>query len=380
MSFRIYTLLVVTFLLSGCAAFNDFRVSVGLMSPYNAAEDAFKQGEMIEARKLLRSIPKTDEDYDKARRFLNNKVDPARFKLLRYYAKKGKSEEAAGHWAQAEEAYKTAASLSRSPNALLRYQKAMNIKTRQLRMQSLYMQRLEEDEAWLRWLDNYTRPSGLLADDVSFSLAREDLIEVLEYRVDHALWLANKHKRLKLPEVAWVYVDSYLRFKPDSEKAKRLKQAMTEMMPKELRAEEWNKVIVRKKTKKSTKKVAYKKIVYRKVNKKDVQALMKQGKWAEAERTALTLRRQGSPDANALLKVIEQKTARLAAEAYEQGNIAFRKENIDAAVSLWKKAVHWMPKEQTYIDSLRRGQKIQERLTALKREESPAEKDSKIEE
>ncbi|MDQ6980283.1 MAG: hypothetical protein Q9M46_02275 [Ghiorsea sp.] len=380
MSLRIYTLLVVVFLLSGCAGFNDFRVSVGLISPYKAAEDAFKQGEMIEARHRLESIKKTDKDYAKARRFLNNKVDPARFKLLRYYARKGKSEEAAGHWAQAEEAYKTAAGLSRSPNALLRYQKAMNIKARKLRMQSLYMQRLEEDEAWLRWLDNYTPPRGLLGDDVSFTLAREDLTEVLEYRVDHALWLANKYKKLKLPEVAWVYADSYLRFKPDSEKAKRLKQAMTEMMPSVLRVEAWSKAVVRKKTKKSTKKVAYKKIVHQKVSKKDVQILMKEGKWAAAKQTALILRRQGSPDADALLKVIEQKTARLAAKAYEQGNIAFRKENIDAAVSFWGKAVHWMPKEQTYIDSLRRGQKIQERLAALKREESPAEKDSKIEE
>ena len=181
-------------------------------------------------------------------------------------------------------------------------------------------------------------------------------------------------------EVAWVYADSYLRFKPDSEKAKRLKQAMTETMPSVLRVEAWNKPLVRKKTKKSSKKIAYKKTVHKKVSKKDVQALMKKGKWAAAKRTALILRRQGSPDADALLKVIEQKTARLAAKAYEQGNIAFRKENIDAAVSFWEKAVHWMPKEQTYIDSLRRGQKIEERLAALKREESPAEKDSKIEE
>jgi len=379
MSQRVYVMLIAVLLLSGCAGkggFNDFRVSVGLISPYKAAEEAFKKGEMMEARQRLVSIKKTDKDYAKARRFLNNKVDPARLKLLRYYARKGKSEEAAGHWAQAEEAYKAAAGLSRSPKALLRYQKAMNIKTRQLRMQSLYLQRLEEDKAWLKWLDNYTPPRGLLGDDVAFALARDDLAEVLEYRVDHALWLANKHKKLGLPEIAWVYADSYLRFKPDSEKAKDLKQAMQKLMPSALSVEK----IDKKKVSKKVKKVYQRKAVHKKVAKKDVQFLMKAEKWAQAKRAALTLRRQGSPDADALLKVIEQKTSALAASAYEQGNIAFRKEHIAQAVSFWEKAVQWMPDEQLYVDTLRRGRKVQERLAALKREESPAEKDSKVEE
>ncbi len=379
MNQRVYVMLIAVFLLSGCAgksSFNDFRVSIGLISPYKAAEEAFKKGEMMEARQRLVSIKKTDKDYAKARRFLNNKVDPARLKLLRYYARKGKSEEAAGHWAQAEEAYKAAASLSRSPKALLRYQKAMNIKARQLRMQSLYMQRLQEDDAWLEWLDNYTPPRGLLGDDIAFALARDDLAEVLEYRVDHALWLANKHKKLGLPEIAWVYADSYLRFKPDSKKAKGLKQAMQKLMPSELSIAEIDKKIVSKKIKK----VYPRKNTHKKVTKKDVQLLMKAEKWAEAKRAALTLRRQGNPDADALLKVIEQKTSALAASAYEQGNIAFRKEHIAQAVSFWEKAVQWMPDEQLYVDTLRRGRKVQERLAALKRVESPAEQDSKIEE
>ncbi len=379
MNQRVYVMLIAVFLLSGCAGksfFNDFRVSIGLISPYKAAEEAFKKGEMMEARQRLVSIKKTDKDYAKARRFLNNKVDPARLKLLRYYSRKGKSEEAAGHWAQAEEAYKAAVSLSRSPKTLLRYQKAMNIKARKLRMQSLYIQRLQEDDAWLEWLDNYTPPRGLLGDDIAFALARDDLAEVLEYRVDHALWLANKHKKLGLPEIAWVYADSYLRFKPDSKKAKGLKQDMQKLMPSELSIAEIDKKIVSEKIKK----VYPIKNTHKKVTKKDVQLLMKAEKWAEAKRAALTLRRQGNPDADALLKVIEQKTSALAARAYEQGNIAFRKEHIEQAVSFWEKAVQWMPDEQLYVDTLRRGRKVQERLAALKRVESPAEQDSKVEE
>jgi len=376
---HVYIMLMATLLLSGCAGFKDFRVSVGLLSPYKAAEEAYKKGDMIEARQRLVSIKKTDKDYKRARHFLNTKVDPARLKLLRYYARKGKSEEAAGHWAQAEEAYKTAASLSRSPKALLRYQKAMNIKARQLRMQSLYEQRLEEDSAWLDWQENYTPPRGLLGDDASFALAREDLAEVLEYRVDHALWLANKHKKMGLPEIAWVYADSYLRFKPDSKKAEDLKQAMEKLMPSALSIEKMD-VIDKKVALKKTRKVHQRKPVHQKVLEKDVRVLMKAGKWAEAKRAALSLRRQGNPDADDLLKVIEQKTARLAAKAYEQGNIAFRKEHIEQAVAFWEKAVQWMPDEQLYVDTLRRGRKVQERLAALKREESPAEKDSKVEE
>ena len=383
MSWRLWcAVLLVGLGLSGCAtgALSDFRVSVGLISPYQAAEEAFKRGDVMEARKRLVSIPKDDPDYAKARRFLNTKVDPARLKLLRYYARKGKREEQDGHWAQAEEAYKTAAGLSRSPKALLEYQKNMNLKTRELRFQTLYEQRLLEDKTWLQWLDNYTPPRGLLGNDPSFALAREDLAEVLEYRVDHALWLANKHKKMDLPEIAWVYADSYLRFKPDSEKAKKMKQDMVSRLPKGFQlAKLVDQLRSHVKTSEKKKRPVRRKPM-QKVTKAKVEALMKKKDWAKAKRAALALRRQGSPDADRLLKTIDYKTASLAAKAYEQGNIAFRQEHIDEAVAYWEKAVQWMPDEQLYVDTLRRGRRIQERLSALKREESPDEKANSIEE
>lgn len=372
MKLRLSLLLSLTLLtFTGCAV-NDFRVSMGLLSPYNAAVEIFKQGEVMEARKQILAIPKDDEDYQQAQKFLKDKVEPARLKLLRYFARKGKREESKQRWAQAEEAYSTAAGLSKSPKALLQYQTKMSLEARKLRAQTIYTQRVEEDEIWISWYDHYNPPKGLLGDDKVFDRARGDLYESIEERAKRAWTLAQKYKMLDVPEMAWIYIDSYLRLKPGSKEAQDLKNAMSTAIPKNFGL-----------TLSSSKKKSVLKrpsLVKAQVNKKDVKDLMKLEEWKKAQKGAQMLRRQGDPDADKLLETTQKKMANLALKAYTKGNLAFRLEQIDEAVMAWEEAVRWMPREQTYIDALRRGQHIQERLAALKSEESPAEKDVMIEE
>ncbi|MDX8387355.1 MAG: hypothetical protein R8M46_02330 [Ghiorsea sp.] len=377
MTMRIALLLCAALLMSGCAGktgLNDFRVSMGFISAYDAAVDDFKQGEVMAARVRLLSVKKDHEDYKKARRFLNHKVNPARLKLLRYYARKGKSEEKEKRWAQAEVAYKAAAALSRSPKALLGYQKNMNIKARQLRAKSIFAQRLEEDEIWMLWLDSYNPPHGLLGDDATFVAAREMNAELLEKRMEDSLVLANQYKDSDTPELTWVYADSYLRLKPDSQKAGSLKLTTENNLSNTF---DFSDIA---KTMKKKKRVQTSAIAKRKVKKADVEKLVAKGEWVQAKKSAQILRRQGNADADQLLKYIQQEMALLAAKAYEEGNLAFRLEQIGEAVAAWKEAVRLMPSEQTYVDSLNKGQQIQERLSALKAEESASEKDVSIEE
>jgi len=377
MLLRLVFLVALTLLVGGCAGknvVNDLRVSLGIDSAYDVAVDEFKQGLVMEARSRLVSIKKEHKDYTQAQSFLKKKVEPARLKLLRYYARKGKKEEGLEHWAKAEDAYKSAAGLSTKPKALLTYQENMNLKVRQLRADEIYAQRQQEDDEWLKWQSEYNPPKGLMGDDESFAIAREDLNESLDKRLDQARSLAEKFRKMKLPELAWVYADSFLRFKPDVKKVQDLKLAMASDVPKDFRLGQ----ISKKVTKRSVSKPQ--KASRSNVTKASVEGLMIQGKWLEAREEAQALRRAGDASADALLEDIQANIADLAAKAYSEGNLAFRLEQIDKAVDYWQQAVTYMPSEMIYVESLRRGIQIQERLSALKTEESQSEKDTKIEE
>ncbi|MDX8382899.1 MAG: hypothetical protein R8M45_02385 [Ghiorsea sp.] len=378
MIYRIALLVLLT-VVSGCAgkgALNDLGSSLGLISAYDASIEDFRQGRMMEARTRILTIKKSDEDYKKARSFLTRKVNPARLKLLRYYARKGKIEEGNHYWARAAEAYKTASGLSIKPKALLRYQRNMVLKVRQLRQQTIDEQLKKEDEAWLKWINAYNPPRGLAGTDEAFELANVRMNEAMDDKASEMWSLAEHYESQGLPEMAWVYASSYLRLVPDSEKGGRLKKAMAHATPQGLELGGLSEKVTRKKTRKSKDS----KEIKVKVSKLQVTQFMEQQKWILARTYAQRLRRQGHVDADRLLKVIEQKNKSLAARDFENGKLAFRLEKIDKAVTFWKQAVKRMPKEQIYKDSLYRGKQIQERLNALRVEESPSEKDAKVEE
>jgi tetratricopeptide (TPR) repeat protein len=366
-------LCVVLMLLGGCAGkLADLRASLGFSSAYDTAKGAFKQGLIMESRTRLLTIKKDDEDYTKAQRFLKKEVEPARLKLLRYYARKGKAEEKLGNWAKAEEAYAMAIELSQQPKELIAYKKNMNLKVRQLRFDSMYQQRQEEDNVWITWQDSgYIPPRGLFGDDVMFAKARKDVRQAVDYRIRAAWRNAQMYRDGNVPEVAWLYADSYLRMYPGDKKAQNLKNAMATALPKAFELPKDKESVA------ETKRI---KFVYIEPTVALVRRLMKQEEWQQAQKAALELRKSGHEDADKLLEEIDAKMLTLAEDAYQKGNAVFRSENIDAAVKFWQEAVDLQPNKQVYVDSLHRGKQIQERLSALKREESDAEKKVKIKE
>ncbi len=359
---RLLAYMMLLFLLTACAGnrVSDLSISLGLTSEYKVAQTAFHQGLIMDARKHLLRIKESDKDYAAAQRFLKEKVEPARLKLLRYYARKGKAEEKKRHWAKAEEAYRMAAELSQQPKALLAYQKKMNLKVRQLRLNRLYQQRQQEDKAWLAWQRAYTPPKGLFVDDAAFAHARKYVRQEFETHMDHTWSLAQYYAQQDQPELAWLYADAFLRLSPGDKKAQDLKNAMKNAVPHGFVFPTEQRPKPKRKTIKLAKQT---------VQAKDVEALMQQGKWVEAKQKALMLRETDATAADPLLHDIQAQIAVIAESAYQAGNIAFREENIDDAVKHWQQAVRLKPDEQTYVDSLRRGKQIQERLKALKAEE-----------
>jgi len=377
-----YVVIFTLLLFTGCAhQIKNLKVSLGVISPYEAAVDALKQGQVMEARKRIVTMKKDDDDYEKSQQLLEKKVDPARLKLLRYYARKGKDEQNQGHWAAAEEAFHTAAGLSIQPKALLKYEREMHFKARQLRLETLYKQVITEDSAWLAWLNAYYAPTGLVGDDIAMAQSSEAMRKVVEERATLYWELAKRFEKDNLPELAWVYAESYLRFKPDVRSAQELRQKMLDKTPVELNLQVTLNTQDTAKT--SPTETAAAKVVKQRdshdATEASVKALMDAGKWLEAKREAQRLRAQGDDQGDKLLQSINDKLEGLAAKAYQDGNLAFRLEKIDSAVSFWALAVKFAPKEQLYIESLRRGRQIQERLAALRVEEDPAA-DKKVEE
>ena len=370
MTIRFGLILAFVLTLSGCGgkSFKDFTVSFGFVSPYDVAVNDYKKGKMLEARERLLSIPKEHNDYKKAKDFLNEKVEPARLKLLRYYVRKGKKEEKLKHWAQAADAFKTAAGLSTRPQVLIDYQNTNSLKARKLRAQTLYEQLKTEDSAWLSWKGNYIPPSGLLGNDEAYLIARESFEKSMEARLQKTWQLATKYKQMDMPELAWIYADSYLRFNSRSKDAQDLKNAMNTAIPDVVRIHQSEKKSIKKTVRKSIEKDA-------KVSVDHVKLLMLKKNWLEAKSEARALRLQGDVNADKLLEVIQKNIEEVAQKAFQDGNLAFRLEKIDEAVGYWQKAVELMPNEQSYADSLRRGMQIQERLEALKSEDAPSDTD-----
>jgi len=363
--FRLFVYFCILFLVSSCAGKtkNDFRVSLGLVSPYEAAQTEFHQGLVMEAHNRLLMIKKDDSDYAAAQKLLNQKVEPARLKLLRYYARKGQAEEKKQSWAKAEEAFRMAAELSQQPEALKQYQENMNLKIRQLRFDSIYAQRVNEDEVWLAWQDANVPPTGLFGDDEAFAQARNVIMRAMDKHAAATWNFAEVYEKKDMPEMAWLYADAYLRFSPDDKKAQDLKNAMATAVPKGFKfsPDKKEKEVVKVKGPVSVVKVVS-------LTPQDVKKLMQQGKWKDAKHAALNLRKQGNAEADVLLAEIDGNMTSRAEKAYNDGNLAFSSEKIDDAVKFWQQAVDLKPNEQTYLDSLRRGQQIQERLAALNTE------------
>jgi len=358
---RFFTYVCLLVFLASCAGKtnNDFKVSLGLISPYEVAQTEFHQGLVMEAHNRLLSVKKDDKDYAKAQQFLTQKVEPARLKLLGYYARKGQAEEKNKEWAKAEEAFRMAAELSQQPKALIQYQTNMNRKTRQLRFDSIYEQRQKEDDAWINWQESYVPPKGLFGDDEAFAQARDIIVQGMDKHTLATWKFAENYKKQNIPEMAWLYADAYLRLSPGDKNALDLKNAMTTAVPKGFMFPQDKKEVVK-----------IKRTVVVKVTlmPKDVRALMQQDKWLEARHAALDLRKQGNAEADELLAEIDGNITARAEKAYTKGNLAFRAEKIDDAVKFWQQAVDLKSNEQTFLDSLRRGQQIQERLGALNTE------------
>jgi tetratricopeptide (TPR) repeat protein len=364
--------LAVATMLPGCAKLKMYDVTdpFGLINSYQAAKDDFDRGRIMEARSEVLAMDKRRSDYARAQALLRDRIEPARLHLLHYYTAKAEVAERQRRWSVAMGMYEQAASFSIHAAVLQRKQRQMSLKMRQVRLSALLAQRRREDETILSWQRAYRIPRGVDANDPAYRRQEEVYAALLDQRASDAYADAKRYLRKEMPELAYIEIESYLRYEPDSEKGKALQAEIRQAMPAGLsiRPERG-----RHGTRKMRKMLPMAPITpmvrqpeSNTVDAEDIQNQIQQGHWLEARRLALVYRREGGKGAAALLTHIQTQIASRAADAFQQGRVAFRKENIDAAVGHWKRAVELMPDETEYVESLERARQLQDRLRILR--------------
>ncbi len=364
-------------LLSGCASLGKFAQS--LTDPIAAAERAYARGDLMKAREILLKVPKDDPRYKEAQRLLRKKVDPARRKLIRKYRLAAERAEREGKWWRAAELYEQAASFSIAPKELLARKNKAEMRVRKERFLQLLEARRAEDEPFVRWREHYAAGKGLDPEDWVLGRKRREVERLIEQRADRALAEARFFLAKGLPEIAFVEIESHLKLAPDSEQGRRLYAEVLRAMPKELR----KLALAPKKRAHRRKRVRRRRLPPKPAHPVHVPTLaeikkaMEAHDWLKARRMALVIRREGKPkeakEAAKLLGEINKAMAEDARKHYEKGRVFFRKEDLDAAIREWEKAVRLDPDNLEYEEALRRARLLKERLKLLRAaEKEPA--------
>jgi len=333
-----------------------FRMS----STYESINHDFKRGRIMRARARILALDKSNRDYGKAHRLLEQKIEPARRRLFVHYLRIAKDLEKKKLWSKAIWAYDQAGSVSIKPEAMKKKQAEMQKKIRQLRLEKLLEQRRKEDRTLFSYAPAYEPPKGISPKDEIYERMREHYNDSLDARANLAFREALRFLHKDLPEIAYIEIESFLRLQPDSNKGVALLASIKRKMPAFLtiptmpaaNAIEKPAIIKRANHTKSA-------------TAKQVQAALKSGELLKARQLAHIYRRNGGKDADKLLNQVQKKVDASAATMFSKGSIAFRNEQLDRAIQYWDKAVMLKPDESEYVEALRRARQLQERLNLL---------------
>jgi len=327
---------------------------------YGSINHDFKHGRIMQARARTLNLGKSDRDYKKAHRLLEQKIEPARRRLFIHYLRIAKDLEGKKLWSKASWAYDQAKAVSIKPEVMEKKQAEMEEQLRQLRMEKLLRQRRKEDRTLFSYASSYEAPNGLSPKDDAYERMRENYNDTLDDRANLVFREAKRFLRKGLPEIAYVEIESYMRLQPGSSKGEKLLVAIKHEMPAFLKipnipavnAAEKPTLIKRANHAKSA-------------TAKQVQAALKAGELLKARQLAHIYRRNGGKGAEKLLNQVQKKVDISAAEMFSRGSIVFRKEQLDRAIQYWVKAVTLKPEQSEYVESLRRARQLQERLNLL---------------
>ncbi len=332
-----------------------------ILNTYAVIEHDFKQGRIMRARARARAMHKGDRGYKQAHQLLDEKIEPARRRLFTHYLRTAKKMEKKARWSEAMWAYDQAMSVTIKPELMQQKRAAMKQHMRQLRLEKLLKQRRKEDRTLFGYAGAYEPPSGVSPSDEIYERMREHYDDTLDERESRAFREAMRFLRKGSPEIAYVEIESYLRLQPDSIKGKKILHAIKREMPSFLKIPVEAASISAPKKHVAAKRVSHAHVV----TLEQIQIALKAGNLLQAKQLAHIYRRNGEKGADKLLAQVQKKVDATAASLFAKGSVAFRKEQLNRSIQYWRNAVALAPEESEYVESLRRAQQLQERLTIL---------------
>ncbi len=333
-----------------------------MMNPYAVIQHDFKRGRIMRARARVLAMPKSSRYYKQAHQLLNKKIEPARRRLFIHYLRNAKALENSQRWSEAMWAYDQAMAVTIKPAIMQQKRDEMERHMRQLRLEKLLQLRRQEDRMLFSYARAYEPPTGISPKDEVYERMREHYEDMLNERESMAWREAMRFLSKGRPEIAYVEMESYLRLQPDSIRGQKMLALIKQKIPPFL------KIPVESAGASATVKpvLIQRSSHVKEVTAEQIQVAMKAGDWLKATQLSHIYRRNGGKGADRLLAQIQKKTRAMAASLFAKGSEAFRKEQLDRAIHYWRDAVALAPEESEYVESLRRAQQLQERLTLLK--------------
>jgi tetratricopeptide (TPR) repeat protein len=371
-------------MLSGCAASEQTKdkIYAGFLKKsstapgliYASLKHDLESGRIMKARSKVLAMKQSDKDYARAHKLLKEKIEPARRRLFVHYLRKAKRAEANKLWSDAMVAYKQAKDVTIKPAVMENKRLKMEYKLRQLRFNILLKQRRREDKVLLANPEAYKPPRGTSPEDKVFYRKRGHYEDDLDDRAARAYREARLFLRRGIPEIAYIDIESYLRFQPDSDRGKKLIKEIREAIPRALTIPRARKIVQKAavknklvKTRSPVKQDQAKRVaVSGLISAEQIQALLQRGELLSAKQYAQAYRREGGKDAAQLLAKIQRKIKREASDLFAKGGVAFRQEHLGRAIQYWSDAIALMPEEPEYVEALRRARQLEERLTLLR--------------
>jgi len=339
--------------------------ALNIMNTFVVIQRDFEHGRIMRARARVLAMDRSHKDYAKSQLFLKQKIEPARRKLFLHYLKAAKKRESQRRWAAAMWAYDQAKAVTIKPAVMEKERLKMEWNMRQQRFDKLLQQRRAEDTVLLNNAHAYVSPMGVNPEDEVYGRMREHYHEALDDRARLAYREARRYLRLKLPEIAYVEIESYMRLQPGSEPGKKTLAEIKSNMSNALSV-----LPLRSTPAKAT--FIAKRIAERKdITEAQIVALINSGDLQQAQQLAQVYLRLDGKHAEKLLLQVKDQIDVQAGLLFAKGSAAFAQEKLDLAIGYWHGASVLKPEKSEYREALHRARQLKERLSLL-REQKPA--------
>ncbi len=371
---HVMTIFVSVFLLAACSVGTGSKMDVGSLiarggNTYAMAKYDLENGRIMQARTRVLALAKSHDDYERAHKLLDEKIEPARRRIFVHYLRLAKDYEKNKRWSDAILAYEQAKAVTIKPDKMEKKRTEMEQNMRQFRLEKLIEQRRKEDHNLLSYAHSYVPVSGISPKDEVYVRQQALYNEALDDRAAIAYKESKRYLRAKQYGPAYVEIESHLRLQPDSSQGAKQLEVIQQEMPAWLIVPPLQTAsTTTAKTARTAKivRAAKRMTAPKEVTIKQVMTAMKKDDLPAAKYLAQIYRRNGGKGVDKILAQIQKRLDVRSDALFAKGSKAFREEHLDTAIQYWSESVALTPEKTEYVEALNRAKQLKERLNLLR--------------